>query len=134
MILIFDRFLGISHFNKQGGEAGPFQDEMCNYMPEQHRQLLRDFCTKLVSNIEVVSFIATCATSALLDVLEATWTPFISFAGGNRKRAGLCGTMWKGKRRYMQVGRHQKPSRQLSTLASTRSGSLGMSLLSVSCA
>lgn len=61
MILIFDRFLGISHFNKQGGEAGPFQEEMCDYMPAQHRQLLRDFCTKLVSNIDLVSFVASCA-------------------------------------------------------------------------
>ena len=43
------RRAGISHFNKQAGEAGPFQDEMCDYMPEQHRQLLRDFCAKLVS-------------------------------------------------------------------------------------
>jgi hypothetical protein len=50
MIIMFDRFLGISHFNKQGGEAGPFQDEMCDYMPGQHRQLLQDFCTKLVRN------------------------------------------------------------------------------------
>ena len=48
MIILFDRFLGISHYNKQAGEAGPFQDEMCDYMPEQHRQLLRDFCIKLV--------------------------------------------------------------------------------------
>jgi hypothetical protein len=28
MIILFDQFLGITHFNKEGGEAGPFQEEM----------------------------------------------------------------------------------------------------------
>ena len=49
----------------------------------------------------------------------------------NRKRAGLCETTWKGKRRCTKGDRHQKSSRQLSTLASMRSGSSGMWFLSV---
>ena len=54
-----------------------------------------------------------------------------SIRRGNRKRAGLYGTTWKGNRRYTQGDLHQKALRQLSMLASMRSGSSGMSLLLV---
>lgn len=60
MMILFDRFLGITHFNKQGGEAGPFQDEMCDYMPEPHRQLLQDFSAKLVRILEL----CRCSTNS----------------------------------------------------------------------
>ena len=58
MIILFDRFLGISHFNNEAGEAGPFQNEMCDYMPEQHRQFLRDFGAKLVRTADPACWFA----------------------------------------------------------------------------
>ena len=96
MIILFDRFLGISHYNKQAGEAGPFQDEMCDYMPEQHRQLLRDFCVKLVRRITGF-FIAKSVD--LLGKLRAP-VGFPATTGANRDigKVRHCSRLCRGKR------------------------------------
>lgn len=57
MMILFDMFLGITHFNKEGGEAGPFQEEMHQYMPAVHRQLLRDFAEKMKASGTVRDYV-----------------------------------------------------------------------------